>query len=119
MLDTGPKAGIADVLAWEARGNDVDGRQVFPGDGGQIAEVRGVWESATQDGADMRLVVSAPHDGAAERGLHGLVETAVAGAKRTNPKLVRFSRCLHEDCSFLRLLLEVEKLDRGDIVGVG
>lgn len=83
MLDTGPEAGIPDVLAWETGGDDVDEWHVLLCDGGQIAEVRGVWKSAGEDGA----VVGVPRDVAAERSLHGPVETPIASAERADTKV--------------------------------
>jgi hypothetical protein len=82
----GVTAGVADVLAGEARGDDVHARDAVPVHGGQVAEVRDNRVALVEDLADVGIVVCAPGwPGTAD--VHdGHVQAAVASAQRADPR---------------------------------
>jgi hypothetical protein len=86
------EAGQADVLARESGGEDVDGFDLVEVDGGEVAvvgdlgpvvgeDLRGVLVLVLAAFLVRGLVLGVPGDGAAEHGLDGHVESAVAGTE--------------------------------------
>jgi len=79
-------AGIGDVLAGEAGGDDVDRRDRGPVDGADVAEVVHAGEAVGEDGSGVPVGFGVPGEVSAEDGVHGEVEAAVSGAQRPDPR---------------------------------
>lgn len=84
--DARSQTGEADVLAGEAGGEDVDGLDLIPVDGGDVAMVGDVGPVPVEDLRGVLVLVvgvvlAVPGDGSAEDGLDGHVEAAVARAE--------------------------------------
>jgi hypothetical protein len=80
-----PLARMGERLARVASGEDVDGFQLAPGDGGQVAEVEDRAEVAMDQRVQVVLVLGDPRQLTAVDGVRGEVEPAYPGAERTVP----------------------------------
>lgn len=84
--DAGTFAGVGDVLAGEACGEDVDGWHVGPVDGADVPEVGHVGPVVGADGGGMPVGFGVPGELAAEHQLDGHVEAAVSGAQGSDAR---------------------------------
>src|SRR5690625_1481272 len=74
------------VLTGEPAAEDVHWWHSAPVDGGDVAEVRGVWPVAGEDAGDGSVYLGEPGGLGVEDVLDGEVESAVPGEQRPNPK---------------------------------
>jgi hypothetical protein len=81
-----PEAGVGEGLAGVAAAEDVDGFDGGPVDGGDVAEVGDLRPVVGEDLVGAGVDVGDPCGGAAEHGLYGGVESAVAGADGADPQ---------------------------------
>jgi hypothetical protein len=81
IFDSFPEAGAAEGLAGVAAADDVDGFDLVPVGGGEVAEVGYAGHAVGDDLFCAGVDVGDPREVAAEHALHGLVEAAVAGAQ--------------------------------------
>lgn len=77
-------AGVGDVLAGEASGEDVDRRDGRPVDGADVAEVVDAGEAVGEDGTRVPVGFGVPGEACAEDGVDGEVQSAVSGAHRSD-----------------------------------
>lgn len=87
-----------DVLAGKSSAQDLDGLDLAPADGGDVAEVRGVGPVVGEDAGDGLVDLGEPDRLAADDVLDGEVETAVSAEQRPDPWLatVRGEERMHE-----------------------
>jgi hypothetical protein len=81
--------GCADVLAREARAEDVYRLYRFPSDFGDVAQVLNRRKLVREDRRRSRVVVSHPGELATEHSLNGHSQTLVAGAQTADPEHYR------------------------------
>src|SRR4051794_40494272 len=87
--DASAATGSADVLTWESGGEHINGLDLVPVDGGDVAQVRYAGHSGGEDRADVWVGVSDPCGAsAAERGKHAQVQAAVPRAQGADDQLL-------------------------------
>jgi len=73
-------------LAWEPSDEDVNGRDLTPVDGGDVAEVRRIGPVPREDASDGLVEFGEPHGLGVEDVLDAEVEAAVAAEQRPDPE---------------------------------
>lgn len=92
-LESGAASCVANVLAWETTGEHVDGFDVGPVHGGDVAEVGHVWPVVGEHRARGWVDFAEPRGVAAEDGSGGHVEAAVSSEQRTGFHANFFRAC--------------------------
>ncbi len=95
--EAGPLTHGGHVLAWEAAAQHIDRGYVAPGDGGDVAQVRGVGPVVGEDAGDVFVVLGEPDRLGIQGVFDGEVEPSVPGEQRSNPERASpVVRVMHE-----------------------